>query len=606
MHLPPSKPIARRDYQRWIIALLVLAALLPFARAAFFPFVYDDRSIIRGNPDLRGWSSLITLWAKPYWHGAADAGFYRPAFVALLAGAWNLGARLPIWFHLLAIGMHAIVTVLVWWMLRRAVAVVPATLAALWFAVLPVHIEAVANVANSSEVLVALWSCVLALYLARVDWNVMADRAVPWTSALGAGAIFLVAFLSKESGIVAPFAAAMWVWGWRPPARVARGDWRLAARRFLERWWRVAVVFVAVAAVVFVARRFVLGGFLGAPVAPGLVNLSAWQRIWAMLSLGPLIARILVWPSALNPEYGPNTLTYLGPSWAAAATVLIVIVALGFAFRSARRGDRRLLAALGWFVVTFGPASNLLSATPQILTERTLYGPSIAIASLGAVLLTALIRRIEALADRPTMLPARNLARAGVVGVVIAIIAATGARSLRATNVWSSNEAVFRQMIAVDPAGYRGYWKLAAYMKSRNRSDESLTLYERAYRLYPGDRQLAVDYAQALLDQHQASRAATIARALMQWPELRRNPGVVSLYLAALGQAFGADSVIHAGGALFADDRVAMAALFVGAAHESRGEMDAAEANYRAGLRIAPSDTALQRRLEAMRDRGLR
>jgi tetratricopeptide (TPR) repeat protein len=558
------------------------------------------------NPDLRGWSALLTVWGKPYWHGAADAGFYRPAFVAVLAAAWNLGARLPIWFHLVAIGMHAFVTVSVWWMLRRAVAVLPATLAALWFAVLPVHIEAVANIANSSEVLVALWCCVLALYLARVDWNVPADRAVSWRSALVAGVIYLATFLSKESGIVAPLAAAAWVWGWRPPARTGQAHWRSVLRQFWERWRRVVGALVVAAATVFIARRLVLGSFLAAPLAPGLASLTAGQRIWGMLSLGSLIARILVWPAALNPEYGPTTLKHLGPSWAALGTLLFLIAALGLSIRLAWRGDRRLLAAMGWFVITFGPASNLLSATPQILTERTLYGPSVAIACVGALLVTALIRRIEILADRPAMLPARELARAGVIAIVVTIITATGVKSLRASTVWSSNEAVFRQMIAVDPAGYRGYWKLAAQMKGRDQFAESLALYKRAYQLYPGDRQLAVDYAQALLDQHQPSLSATVSRTLMQSPELRRNPGVVSLYLAALGQAYGADSVIHAGGALFADDQVAMAALFVGAAHESRGEIDAAEANYRAGLRMAPGDTALQRRLDSIRDRGLR
>jgi hypothetical protein len=596
-----EKSNAARGYGRWIVALLVLAALLPFVRAAFFPFVYDDRVIIRGNPDIRGWSSLLTLWAKPYWHGAADAGLYRPAFVALLAGAWNLGARLPIWFHLLAISMHVIVTVLVWRMLRRAVAVIPATLAALWFAVLPVHIEAVANVANSSEVVVALWSCILALYLARVDWNVSADRSVSWKQALGAGAIFLFTFLSKESGVVVPFAAAIWVWGWRPPARVTYAE----RRPFFERWWRVAFVIVAAATAVFVARWLVLGRIFSAPVAPGLVNLTAWQRVWAMLSLGPLVARILVWPTALNPEYGPNALEHLGPSWDAAATVLLVTAAFGLAIHLARRGDRRLFAAAGWFAITFGPASNLLGPTPQILTERTLYAPSIAVAFIGAILLTALLRRIEAVADRPRMLWARDVARGAVVAVISAIVVATGAKSLRATAVWSSNEAVFRQMIAMDSAGYRGYWQLAGYMKGRNRFDESLSLYDRAYRLFPADRQLAVDFAQELLNQHQPVRAAAVARTVMQWPEVRRNPGVVSLYLAALGQAYGADSVIRAGGVLFATEGVPMAALFVGAAHESRGEVDAAEATYRAGLRVAPSDTGLQRRLAAIRQRGL-
>jgi hypothetical protein len=83
-------------------------------------------------------------------------------------------------------------------------------------------------------------------------------------------------------------------------------------------------------------------------------------------------------------------------------------------------------------------------------------------------------------------------------------------------------------------------------------------------------------------------------------------PNVMSLYLATLGQAYGADSVIRAGGELLANERLPIAALFVGAAHESRGDPATAEQSYRAGLRLAPADTALQHRLAVVQQRGLR
>jgi Tfp pilus assembly protein PilF len=274
------------------------------------------------------------------------------------------------------------------------------------------------------------------------------------------------------------------------------------------------------------------------------------------------------------------------------ATLLALGALAVVAVRAARAGDRRLLAALGWFAVTFAPASNLVTATPQILTERTLYGPSIALAFCAALLISAI-----ASSPRVSLLPTSAFLHRAAVAATAILIVATGLRTLHYTAVWRSNEAVFRQMIIADSASYRGYWKLAGYAKSRNQFDESLSLYERAYRLYPRDRQLLADYAQTLLDQGQPRRAATIARQLMTWPEVRRMPNVVSLYLAALGQAYGADSVIRAGSDLFAAERVPTAALFVGAAHEARGDSNAAEQSYRAGLDIAPTDTALRRRL---------
>jgi hypothetical protein len=591
-----SSPSNRRR-ERWIIALLIFVALIPFIRAVFFPYVYDDRAIIRTNPDIRGWSSLLTVWGKPYWQGAADAGFYRPAFVALLATVWNLGGHFPIWFHLFAMALHAGATVVVWQMLRRALPTAPATLAALWFAVLPVHIEAVANVANSSEVVVAIWSCLLAVLLARIDRRVPDDRAVSWTAAASVGLVALATFLSKESGVVAPFAAAAWVWGWRAPSPPRRDGWRTVSYGFIGRWWRVVLACAVALVVVLVARRIVLGGFMGAPVAPGLVGLTAWQRVWAMVSLGPLVAEILVWPRTINPEYGPTTLRHFGPSGPAIATLLVLATGTLLAIRNARAGDRRLLAAIAWFAVTFAPASNLVAATPQILTERTLYGPSIALAFVVALILGAVLSGAKGAVEGGRLAAQHRAIRLATAGAMSVLIVATGLKCLELTGAWQSNEAVFRQMVVADSASYRGYWKLAALEKSRNRMDESLALFDRAYRLYPRDRQLLADYTQVLLEQRQPVRAAAVARGLMAWPEVRRMPNIVALYLDALGQAYGADSVIRAGRALFAHDATPTAALFVGAAHESRGDPAAAEASYRAGLRIAPGDTALRRRL---------
>jgi tetratricopeptide (TPR) repeat protein len=574
---------------RLITVALIVASLAPFAGTLSFGYVMDDTTAIRSNPDMDGWDSLWKVWAHGYGGGRFPFfGLYRPVTMAVFAFVWNAGGHWPLWFHLLAISMHAITTVLVWRLLVRAVGRNPATLAALWFAVHPVHVEAVANVANSSETLVAIWTCALALYLRRLD-----DRHEPisWAQALTAGVLYLAAFLSKESGAVAPVLAALWVWGGRRPQMPSAGA---GAPALANRWWRVGVSCGAAAVVVLTLRSFVLGGpVTGESIAiPGLVELSAFERVRAMLSLGPKILRLLVWPVMLNPHYGPTSFP-ASSNWLALATVSVLAVATSAAIRLAKRGDRRLFVAIAWTAIAFFPASNLLVATGQILAERTLYVPSIGIALLIAWTLDALWMR--AAVHRRW-----RITRTAVVVATALLIAVAAIRTARWNEVWRSHPALFAQMIAADSASYRGYWLSALEARTQRRMDESLALFARAHRLFPDDRGLMIDYSETLSASGQPARAAAIAKGLISSSRHRARPRDIALYLDAIHQAYGPDSLVAASMRLMRQQPSATAALFLGYAHERRGEKAAAMEAYRDGLRASPGDSALQLRLRIL------
>lgn len=529
---------------RLIIALLMAAALLPYARTLGFGYVMDDTTVIRANPDVHGWSSLIKVWAQPYGgSGSPESGLYRPLLMALFALVWNAGGHWAVWFHVLAVAMHMVMTVMVWRLLASGVSRWPAVLAALWFAVHPVHLEAVANIANSSEVLVAFWTCALALYLARGD---VRNGRLSWPYAAGAGALYLAAFLTKESGAVAPLLAALWLWRWRQGhASTAGSDGILSTAR---RWLPVLAAWGAAALVAFVLRGFVLGNPLtGASIAaPGLSDLSAPQRIWAMLSLGPMIFRLLVWPSAPNPHYGPTALAHTGADWWAAATLGIVVIVIWATAWLAARGDRRPLAAVGWTIVAFLPASNLLVATGQILSERTLYVPSIGVAMLIGLML-------QAAWPLPEAARAKRAVRAAVAAFAVFVIVVFAVRAARSSEVWRDHSRLFAQMIAADSAGHRGYWLSGLEARYRGRSDEAIAQLARAHALYPRDPALLIDYAETLSQAGETGRAASVAAELMTLPKLRGNPRAVTFYLDALEKAYGPDSVVSAVRRLMAD-----------------------------------------------------
>jgi hypothetical protein len=474
--------------------VLVLAAVAPFLQSLAFGYVLDDTYAIRGNEALRGWSSLGRVWLEQFGgDGGPFFGLYRPLTMTLFAIVFNAGAKWPLWFHLLALVLHAIATLLLWKLLRRALDQWPAFLAALWFAVHPVHVEAVANITNASEVLVAIWTLLLALFLL--------DRAgstsMTWGDAAIGGALYLAAMFSKESGAMAAPVALVILWGWRQHGGVG-------ATELLRGSWRFIVAFAVAVIVVAVARALVLGGpVTGQPIAAlGIVDMTTAERVTAMTSLVPRIVELLLWPPGVNPYYGPSAFPANRAAWAVCG-LLILVVALSLAIWRSRAGDRRLLAGLGVALISFLPASNLLVATGQVLAERTLYLPSVGV----ALLVGLLIERVHALAIARGVTAMRLVVAA--VGVLLLVSAI---RAALWTKHWQNHDKLFARMIAADPRGYAGYWNAGVEATLQKRPAEGLALFERAYALERRDRGLVLDLGAALTNHGRYDRAAAVYR----------------------------------------------------------------------------------------------
>ena len=558
-----------RRTERLAILLLIVAAVAPFLRTLLFGYVMDEVTAIRSNSDLEGWASLARVWSREY--GSPDApfvGLYRPFTMMVFAVLRNVGHGWPVWFHLLAVVLHTVATVCVWKLLRRGVSGGAALFGAVLFAVHPVHVEAVANVANVSEVLVAIWSVLLALHLSRAD----RDNTL-WHAAI-AGLLFFLALTSKESGAVAPVLALICVWGWS--AGQAHG-----ARPSLR---AVTIAWVVALVVVITLRWQVLGGPVSGRsiAAPGLDTLSFGERVWSMLSLGPIVGGLLLWPTRINPGYGPSVFAG-ATSLRAAATLIVIATVIAACVLAARRGDRRWLVAVGWILIAFLPASNLLVPTGQVLAERTLY-----VSSVGVAMLVALATHRVAQLARGRTIAGRVLVAAGAVACIV-----LAARTFAWTRVWATHENVYRQMIAADSTNYRGYWSLAIYEGNSGRMPNAVTLLARAYALFPADRGLKYDYADALYRTGRPAEAAQIAEGYLDTREYRERPAAVGLYVLALRHGYGADAVIAAGNRLMSPEPTAIGALLLGQGYELRGDRARALDVYRDGLQRFPGDALL-------------
>lgn len=320
-----------------------------------------------------------------------------------------------------------------------------------------------------------------------------------------------------------------------------------------------------------------------------------------MISLGPLVLGLLAWPRGQNPYYGPSSFpTGIGAVVAVTLTIITLGLAIAGAVRLAywskesSKRDGRALAAMGWLLLAFLPASNLFVATGQILAERTLYTPSIGVAMLfawGIDRFATALWASQALArERPRI---ACVSMAFGAAALIAVCARFAVLAQRGSAAWRSHRTLIDQMIVADPRSYRGHYLLALELRRGQAVDSIAREFATAYALYPRDPQLNFDYARFLLERHQPAEAARVARELMYDPRMRRDADAIALFLESRGQAFGADSVLAVASRLYRVAPHPTLALYLGLAHEARAERAAALTAYRAGLRLAPGDTAL-------------
>ena len=122
---------------------------------------------------------------------------------------------------------------------------------------------------------------------------------------------------------------------------------------------------------------------------------------------------------------------------------------------------------------------------------------------------------------------------------------ASRAGRLRTTayaTVWGSNDRLFAYLVLTEPDGYRGHWLHALAVRNAGYLDTALPEFTRAYTLYPRDRQLTIDFTNALLAAGKPKDAAGVAAHLMDFADFRADSNAVGLYLETIAQAYGADS----------------------------------------------------------------
>jgi len=470
-------------------------------------FAWDDEYIVLKNADIRSLANVPGIFTRPWAGGveyalgqAQNRPYFRPMAEASMALDWAIGGGPNPWvFHATNLALHvaAALALLVW--LRRLFPDAPdgrrrialPTLAALLWAVHPVHTEAVNLITYRTTLISGLATFVVLALLGRPFQPTI--PGAPSTRPVrqhDARAAFV--------GLLRRRAAALVRWPFAAPMPHARDGWiriGLACLAFaggllakevtlvtpgllfvadlavqgLDRR-RITRVYVpmAVLGVAYLALRSTM---TGAGVFDFFDGMTLFERVAMVPRVFFLYVRLAVLPHPLCPFYDWSILgvprSLAEPDILAGLLLMAGMIAgIVLAWRRAR------LAALGlaFFAVALLPVSHIVPFF-DAAGERFLYVPlaGLVLAAVGAAL---------ALRD------SRMLARIGRGLAAVAVVAFVALTFVRSTE-WHDSETALRATVRDFPMSVSAHLGLGQLLTDDGRSDEAVPMFREVTRLAP-------------------------------------------------------------------------------------------------------------------------
>lgn len=468
---PQDAPAARTAHPAWagLIFGLTVLAYLPAYQAGF---IWDDDGYVTQNAALKDAGGLRRIWFEI---GATPQ--YYPLVFTTFWIEYRLWGLSPGGYHAMNVLLHAASAVLAWRILLR-LRVPGAMLAALLFAVHPVHVESVAwiterkNVLSGFFYLAALWA-----YWRFIEPDVNSPAAAPhagpqparaWRLYALSLAAFLAAMLSKTVTGSLPAAIAVLIW-WRLGRLPVRLVWPLAPM--------AGIAIAGGALTSWVERHIVGAGDVPLDFTIAERFLIAGRAVW-------FYAAKLVLPINLTFIYPRWTLdTRDAAQWAVVVSAGLTPIILWMARHRLGRGP---LAAVLLFGGTLFPALGFISVFPMrysFVADHFQYLASLPLLTLLAVLVATALG-----GQQP-----RRIAMTIIIAVLCGL-------TFSQARIYRDGESVWRDTLRKNPKCAIALTNLGAIHDARMQHADALKYFEAAVRADPMLAEAEVNLATYLIE----------------------------------------------------------------------------------------------------------
>ncbi|VVC91724.1 unnamed protein product [Leptidea sinapis] len=403
---------------------------------------------------------------------------YRP--LTVLTFRWNYAVHglQPAGYHLVNLLLHALVSLLYYRVCAMFLPEFASFVAAMLFAVHPIHTEAVTGVVGRAEMLSSVFFLGALLCYARAASR---RRCTDWRYVAACTVCVGVAMLCKEQGITVTAVCVVYelfVAQKRRPSNSSRwfeiwgkGGWGCACGEAAR---RVATVCCATLGLL-AARLHVMGAQL--PVFTRFDNPASAApppaRHLTFAYLPALNAWLLTLPEALCCDWTMGTVA-LVKSWRDPrnlATLALAASLVAAAIHALRTRSSALSMGLALLVLPFLPASNLFFPVGFVVAERVLYMPS-----MGWCLLVAHGWRL--LAQKRA-----KLAASALIFLLLAFSAKTYIRNWD----WKTEYTIFASGLKVNRNNAKLYNNVGHALESEGKYSEALEFFKTAVSVQPDD-----------------------------------------------------------------------------------------------------------------------
>ncbi|MBI5191146.1 MAG: tetratricopeptide repeat protein [Nitrospirae bacterium] len=436
-------------------AALFIAVLASYFNALSNTFAWDDIYLVTNNPLTLGWDRLRDIFSSGYWYALGKTGgLYRPLTILSFMAERSIGGTNPLVYHLNNVLLHAMCTLLVYFVLSELLPQGRAAFfGALIFAAHPGHSEAVAWVSGRAELLGSAF--VLAGFLVYIRHD---ER--PWRFVV-MPVLFLLGLLSKETAAVLPLLILLHGLTIKKQRRI----WALI---------KDIAPCLAVLAVYIPVRLLVLQGE-AAPAEHMFKGITVGERFLMMLEAFLHYVRLSILPFDLRAQYMYAPPDPLSPQ------VLLSLLTFGLLIAATPYLLRRRPEAvffIAWFFSALLPVANIIP-TEVAMTERAMYLPLAgSCAAIGM-----------ALSGMP------GSALRGFSNTLLAVtLACLAFLTISRNQVWKDNLTVHEELVEINmrlldvfPGYVKSHLNLAQAYMVLGRQEEATAILEEAARTAPDD-----------------------------------------------------------------------------------------------------------------------
>jgi Flp pilus assembly protein TadD len=455
-----GKPRAIQPSKRWKfakVAAIILAAVLPYLPALRGGFVWDDEPLITANPLLRTPSGLAEIWS-----GSRTADYF-PVTNTVFWIEHHLFGDNAAGYHALNILLQAANALLLWRVLRR-LQIPGAFLAALIFALHPIHAESVAWISELKNGLSMFFFLISALLFFEIEDQRILNRSLAYSVSLIA---FLLALLSKTQVVFLPVALLLCAW-WRDSTLDSKRESKDNSLRFRREIVRTVPFFLI--ALVF-----------------GLITI--WFQNRGMgdeeIILGPFTRRLTnagmaIWWYA-KQVFAPVRLMVVYPQWRfdspALAEWLPLIAIIGALLLLWRRRARGLLFAFAYFIVALLPVIGfvrmLYIRSGSLVADHLQYFADISLIALFSAGVTRLWST------------GRRQIRIVTASIILVLLALMGSYTWVRAGVYRDEQTLWQDNFSRNPNTWQGHNRVGQLLFSQEKFAEALPHFERAVQLKP-------------------------------------------------------------------------------------------------------------------------